>query len=171
VPSRRALEAGAATAYLIGALAVTYGIWGRHDGVGYEPAWVSESILWTLLLVVHVGAGALIGRWWALALPVAWVVLSVPADGYDTPVSVGIAFNLPLTWLPALVLGLAVRKAVERRASPRARGALLALAGLAAALLVALGFALPNNPADRPPAPPGSADRAAGRITPSSLPA
>jgi len=74
--------------------------------------------LWTLLLVFHVGAAALIGRWWALALPVAWVVLSVPADGYDTPVWVGIAFNLPLTWLPAMVLGLAVRKAVERRELP-----------------------------------------------------
>ena len=139
MPSRRALEAAAALAYLVGALAVTYGIWDRYDGVGYEPAWVSELSLWTLLLVVHVGAGALIGRWWALALPVAWVVLSVPADGYDTPVWVGIAFNLPLTWLPALVLGLAVRKAVERRASPRARDALLALAGLA---MVALSFAV-----------------------------
>ena len=104
MPSRRALEASAALAYLVGALAVTYGIWGRYDGVGYEPAWVSELSLWTL-----------------------------------TPVWVGIAFNLPLTWLPALVLGLAVRKAVERRASPRALGALLALAGLA---VVALSFAV-----------------------------
>jgi len=137
VPSRRALEADAALAYLVGALAVTYGIWGRYDGFGYEPVWVSELSLWTLLLVVHVAAGALIGRWWALALPVAWVVLSVPADGYDMPVWVGIAFNLPLTWLPALVLGVAVRRAVERRASPPARGAFLALAGLA---VVALSF-------------------------------
>jgi hypothetical protein len=31
---------------------------------------------------------------------------------------VGIAFNLPLTWLPAMVLGLAVPKTVERRERP-----------------------------------------------------
>jgi len=98
---------GAAAAYLTATLAVSYAVWGPYDGV--EQTWLSEPALLAALLALHAGAGAAIGRWYALLLPLAWAFLSWPAEGYDTPVWVGIAFGTPFYWAPALAAGVAAR--------------------------------------------------------------
>lgn len=149
---RRAVELGAVAVHLALTLTLSYVVWGPYDGLEHDPEWASDHRLWPALVVLHIAAGAAIGRWWAIALPIAWALLSVPAGGYDTPVWIGIAFNLPFFWLPATVLGIALRKAVGHRTYPRAAGVLLLLAGLAAAVLVAVWLQVPGDPSDRPPA-------------------
>ena len=102
----------AAAVYLGLMLTLSYAVWGPYDGVEHDPAWAAGDRLWPALFVLHAAAGAAIGRWWALALPIAWALLSVSAGGYDTPVWVVIAFNLPLYWLPAVALGVIARRIV-----------------------------------------------------------
>ena len=105
----------AAGAYLLATGLVSYLVWGPWDGVDPRPfSWPVDAAV----LVCHVLAGAAIRRWWALALPLAWAVISIPAGGYDVPVSTGIAFQTPFLWAPALALGilgskLALRKVVR----------------------------------------------------------
>jgi hypothetical protein len=47
--------------------------------------------LWILpVALAHAGAGALVGRWWALLLPIAIIVVCIPAqtvpeEAFDTP--------------------------------------------------------------------------------------
>jgi hypothetical protein len=110
----RAARLAAAGAYLAGTLTVTYALWNRYDGVAYDPAWATEPRVWAALLVLHVLVGAAVGRWWALLLPLAWVLLSWPAEGYDTPVWVVVAFSTPVYWIPALAAGVLVRRLVGR---------------------------------------------------------
>jgi hypothetical protein len=110
---RRAIEVGVAALYLGLTLTLSYAVWGPYEGVQHDPAWAADDRLWPALVILHVAVGAAIGRWWALALPVAWALLSAPAGGYDTPVWIGIAFNLPFYWLPAIALGIAARKIAE----------------------------------------------------------
>ena len=148
----RFVAAGVVSVYLALTLTLSYAVWAPYDGLEHDPAWASDDRLWPALVVLHVVAGAAIGRWWALALPVVWALLSVPAGGYDTPVWIGIAFNLPFFWLPATLLGIALRKAIGCRTNPRAAGAFLVLAGLAGAVLVAVWSQVPSDPSDRPPA-------------------
>ena len=118
--NRPAAALGAAAAYFAATLTVSYALWGPFDGVEYDPAWATEPRVWAALLVLHVLAGAAIGRWLALLLPPVWAVLSWPAEGYDTPVSVHVAFTTPY-WIPALAAGVLVRRSVARlrgRAKP-----------------------------------------------------
>jgi hypothetical protein len=110
---RRAVEVGVGVLYLGLTLTLSYAVWGPYVGVQHDPAWAADDRLWPVLVILHVAVGAAIGRWWALALPVAWALLSMPAGGYDMPVWVGIAFNLPFYWLPATALGVSVRKFAE----------------------------------------------------------
>jgi hypothetical protein len=89
---------------------------------------VETVVVLAAVLVLHVLTGWGIGRWWALLLPVAAVLVAIPAGtpdvGYEPlPVWFGIAvFIAP----PALVVvGLAViaRKAARRRRRRRQAGA------------------------------------------------
>jgi hypothetical protein len=113
VSRRHVIELGAVAVYLGSMLALSYAFWGPYDGVEYDPAWAARDELYVPLLVFHAAIGFAIGRWWALALPVAWTVLSAGAGGYDMPLWVILAFQLPFYWLPAIALGVAVRKIAE----------------------------------------------------------
>jgi hypothetical protein len=86
---------------------VSYALWGPWDGV--DSTWNSW---WfdALLLGFHVLVGAAVARWWAVALPLAWALVSIPAEGYDTPVTIGILFQTPFYWAPGVVLGVAIGK-------------------------------------------------------------
>ena len=107
----RSVAAVAVSIYLAVTLWLSYAVWGPYDGVEHDPAWASDDRLWPALIVLHVAAGVAVRRWWALVLPVAWVVLSAPAGGYDTPVWIGLAFYLPL-WLAAVALGVVAGRAL-----------------------------------------------------------
>jgi len=96
-----------AIAYLALAAAYSYLVWGPWDGTYGDPmSWSAVAAL----LLVHVLAGAAIGRWWAVLLPLGWSAVSVPAGGYDTPVSIIILFQATFFWAPALALGVAIRR-------------------------------------------------------------
>jgi hypothetical protein len=100
-------------AYLGVGAAMSYLVWGPWEGVDPRPfAW------WTLLglAIFHVLVGFAIGRWWALALPLAWALLSLGAEGYDIPVTTQLLFQAPL-WISFLAVGVALR----RLALPRLR--------------------------------------------------
>ena len=112
------MRAAVVVAYFAATLLVTYLLWGPWDGMG--DAYTGWSVLAPLLLV-HVAVGAVLRRWWALLLPVAWAAFSIPADGYDTPVAIGIFFNTPFLWWPALVGGLASGKLLASRRFPAPR--------------------------------------------------
>jgi hypothetical protein len=80
--------------------------------------------LLALLAAGNVVAGLLIGRWWALALPVLVVVLSVPAGypdanrGEPWPIWASLALFTPIT-----LLGVAIGAAVAREGGkPRTAG-------------------------------------------------
>lgn len=114
MPSRGWTTVVAAAAYLAGTTIVTYAVlagatWDDHP-------WVLPT-----LVLVHFAAGLAIGRWWALALPFAWALLSAGAEGYDTRASVVIAFFIPFTWLPATAAGVAVSRIVAWRRSGTGR--------------------------------------------------
>jgi peptidoglycan/LPS O-acetylase OafA/YrhL len=68
----------------------------------------NDTASWLLLaglIVAHVAAGALVARWWALALPALAVLLAVPAGypdankGEPLPISLGLALFSPLALL------------------------------------------------------------------------
>jgi hypothetical protein len=106
------VRAVAVAVYLVAGAALSYLVWGPWEGVDPRPfSWWVIS----LVLAFHVAVGAAVGRWWALALPVAWAVISIPADGYDTPVATQIAFQTPFLWAPALAVGVAASKLARRR--------------------------------------------------------
>jgi hypothetical protein len=91
--------------------ALSYLVWGPWEGVDPRPhAWW----VYGLVMAFHAGVGVAIGRWWALALPLAWAFLSLGADGYDSPVWIMIAFQTPFMWAPAIGLGVAVAKLAAR---------------------------------------------------------
>lgn len=94
--------------YLAVATAVSYGIWDRYDSV--EPDYAFSWLVYGPLLAFHVAVGLLIQRWWGLLLPLGWMTLSLGAEGYDTPVSVLIAFGMPFYWLPSLATGIAAAR-------------------------------------------------------------
>jgi len=98
--------------YLGTGAALSYLVWGRWEGVDPRPfSW------WVIFLVFafHVVVGVGIGRWWALGLPLVWALLSIPAEGYDTPVAVQIAFQTLFLWAPALAIGVAASKLARRK--------------------------------------------------------
>jgi len=103
--------------YLIVGAALSYLVWGPWEGVDPRPfAW------WVLAAIAafHVAVGAVIGRWWALALPLAWAGISIGAEGYDVPVATQILFQAPFIWIPSLALGIALRRVARPRLRPRA---------------------------------------------------
>jgi hypothetical protein len=106
----------ATAGYLAITLTVSYSFWGPYDGVEYDPEWAMGVPFFVALVAPHVVAGMAIGRWWALSLPLAWAVLSIPAGGYDVPVAVLIAFG-SFYWMPAVFVGVAVRRILRSRVS------------------------------------------------------
>lgn len=68
---------------------------------------------------VQVAAGLLVGRWWALALPVVAVALAVPAGYPDTnkgeplPIWTGVAFVCPVAVI-LVGIGVAAAKGLRR---------------------------------------------------------
>lgn len=114
MPSRGWTTVVAAAAYLAGTTIVTYAVLAG-------ATWDDHPWLLPTLVLVHFAAGLAIGRWWALALPFAWALLSAGAEGYDTRASVVIAFFIPFTWLPATAAGVAVRRIVAWRRSGTGR--------------------------------------------------
>ncbi|TMJ98346.1 MAG: hypothetical protein E6G67_00450 [Actinobacteria bacterium] len=109
-------EAAAALVYLTGTSLLSYLVWGPWDGV--DPT-VHAWWVYGLVLVLHAGVGAWIGRWWAVALPILWAVISIPAGGYDTPLVVVIAFQTPLFWAPAILIGVVARRLARRHVRDR----------------------------------------------------
>jgi len=105
------MKAAAALVYLAAGAAYTYLVWGPWDGVGFDPT--SSSML-AVLVLLHIVVGAAIGRWWAVLLPLAWSILSVPAEGYDTPVWIIILFQTPFLWAPAVAFGVGLRWVARR---------------------------------------------------------
>lgn len=85
--------------------------------------WVAEQQLFygndvatvpslTLLAVTHFAAGLLVGRWWAIALPVLIVFLALPAGypdanrGEPLPIWLGIGFLWLPIGIPAVATGV-----------------------------------------------------------------
>ena len=107
--------AAIACCYLGVGAAMSYLVWGPWEGIDPRPfAW------WTLLTLVvfHVMIGLAIGRWWALVLPFAWALVSLGAEGYDIPVTTQLLFQAPFLWIPALALGVALRRIAWPRLRP-----------------------------------------------------
>lgn len=102
-----AVKAGAVALYLAMGMAMSYLIWGPWEGVDPRPfAW------WTTLALAlfHALVGFLIGRWWAITLPLPWALLSLGAEGYDIPVTTQLLFQAPFLWIPALAVGIGARR-------------------------------------------------------------
>jgi hypothetical protein len=97
-------------ANLVVVLVITYFVWeanGTFDDEAGRGGWVLA-----VLVAAHVGAGVLIGRFWAVALPLAWAAIALPATGDgETPPSLVLLFQAPFFWCPAILLGVLVRKA------------------------------------------------------------
>jgi hypothetical protein len=104
----RVARDAAVVLYLAITLTVSYVLWGPYDGV--EPAWAFSWWMFGTLLCLHVVVGSVIGRWWAVALPVVWAFGSAWAEGYDTPVTTVILFQSAFFWIPALAIGVVLRK-------------------------------------------------------------
>ena len=99
-----------ALVYLAVTGAVAYEVWGRYDGV--ELAWAFSTPVFTGLLVLHLAVGAIVGRWWLLALPLLWALVAAPAGGYDLPVSAAIVAQAAFFWLPTLAVAVGLRRLV-----------------------------------------------------------
>jgi hypothetical protein len=102
-------------AYLVLMTAWVYGIANRTGDDSHD--W----LVWVLLVAQPV-MGLLVGRWWAVVLPVVVVAISVPA-GYP-PITPENAEPFPiwfaLGWgalfaIPVIVAGVVARKVYERR--------------------------------------------------------
>lgn len=104
----------AAALYVAAMLVFVYAIVEPSVGYGSDAANIAALAVLGLL---HIAAGWLIARWWAVLLPFVVVPLAVPAGtpelGEAPPIWVGLAwFTAPLG---ALVIGIAA--AIRRMAS------------------------------------------------------
>ena len=90
----------------------------------------AEWTFWLVpfLVLLHVGVGAAVGRWWAVLLPALVVLISVPA-GYaeitpenaePLPIWFGLLFALPLA-VPLVAVGVAGRKIRTRQTGAPSR--------------------------------------------------
>ena len=104
-----------AGAYLVLMTAWVYGMANRTSDGSYD--W----LVW-VLLAAQPAMGLLLGRWWAILLPVAVVAISVPAgyppitasDAEPFEIWFGLAYA-SLFVIPIVVAGIAARKLYERR--------------------------------------------------------
>jgi len=79
---------------------------------------VGGAIVLLGLVALQPAVGFAIGRWWALVLPFAWALVSLGAEGYDIPVTTQLLFQAPFLWIPALALGVALRRIAWPRLRP-----------------------------------------------------
>lgn len=82
-------------------------------GAAYSYLGWNQPFSWWVVsafLLLHLATGFVIGRWWAVLLPLAWALVSIGAHGYDTPLRIIILFQTPLFWAPAIALGVALRR-------------------------------------------------------------
>ena len=81
----------------------------------------SDGILWLVALcLLQPAFGALVGRWWAVPLPIALVPMSIPA-GYgsgELPVWFGVMFLAGLA-VPLVLGGVVARKARRLLHAPK----------------------------------------------------
>ncbi len=120
--------AWAIAVYYVVGLVVSYGYWTQEG----DPS--RTSIL--LILALHVAVGAIVGRWWIALLPLVWAALPFAAvqDG-DIEASDArfVALTVPFVWMPALLVGVAIRRLADPRGRTRRRvvsaGALLLVLG------------------------------------------
>ena len=102
----------AVAVYCVAAAVWVYWILDRQVFFGRPAAGFAVLVVVGLL---HVAAGLAIGRWWALLLPVAMVVLALPLGyprtnrGEPFPVWWGVLF-----WAPAFVVLLGLGIGVQR---------------------------------------------------------
>jgi hypothetical protein len=85
-----------------------------------EPENAFDVIVPVGALSLHVVTGFAIGRWWALALAFAPIVIAIPAGDYpggwpELPVAFTMLFQELYLGLPALAIGVLARRLVERR--------------------------------------------------------
>jgi hypothetical protein len=103
----------AALVYLTLGLAWVYAV---VDAKGH----VGDGAVIAGLVAASLAVGAIVARWWALLLPLALVVLALPAgdqteDAAGDIESTALVVSLSLTWLlPAVVLGIAGAWLVRR---------------------------------------------------------
>jgi hypothetical protein len=124
-----------------GVVAITYSA--LATGVLYVESFATSAAwLWVLggLLLLSWLAGAAIGRWWAVLLPIAPTVLATPLEFFSTPPAT--VTELAMYGIPAGAIGVGVRKAAEqsrrdaRRLSWRAVGLVLAYAAGVGVLMI-----------------------------------
>jgi hypothetical protein len=101
---------------------MTFWIYGVVNESGVE----SSSWLLPVLAIVQVAAGFAVGRWWAVALPLVLVAISVPAgfppitpdNAEPFPIFFSVAFGA-LVAVPLIVVGLVARIVFEKHGEPR----------------------------------------------------
>jgi hypothetical protein len=116
---RQARSVATALAYVVATAVWVYaGVEQQRDAL--EWPWFDWPRIIVAVVVLHFAVGILIGRLWALALPLGAVLVAVPAGdfpgGYpEVPVWIWLAFTLFWAGVPALLAGMAVRAAARRR--------------------------------------------------------
>ena len=91
-----------------------------NTSVAYRSETATVAVL-VGLLVLHVAAGWLANRWWALLLPLAAVVLSIPAgdpaEGWEPyPIWFGVAVAAP-AGMVLILAGIAARRIARPQAA------------------------------------------------------
>jgi hypothetical protein len=110
------MKVACAFAYLVG-MGLYFYAWKKD--VVFEPPldWLVFAGLGVFQLVI----GAMIGRWWALALPFAAVLLAVPFGygeglGQEAPIWLYFGFLLSVPAAIIVSLGVGARRLLARRA-------------------------------------------------------
>ena len=104
-----------ALAYLAAMTVWIYAVW----NAGAQPRGALGHAFGIALVALHVGAGAGVGRWWALLLPALLVPVAVPAGfapgaGQDDPIWMDLVLEAPFAAL-LIALGVGARKLRVRR--------------------------------------------------------
>lgn len=111
---------GAALAYLACMAVFAYAVAERQVGYGNDAA--NAAILAGVALL-HLAAGLAVGRWWAVLLPAASVVIALPAgypdanQGEPLPIWLGLALTAPVACV-LIAAGVATWNLARRRARP-----------------------------------------------------
>jgi hypothetical protein len=92
----------------------------------HEPENAIEVLVPLGALALHLVTGFAVGRWWALALALVHGIVAIPAGDYpggwpELPVAFAMFGQGLWFGLPALAVGVAVRRLVGRRRQPAPR--------------------------------------------------
>jgi hypothetical protein len=116
------VRAAAVVVYAALALYWIYGLAERQAGFGSDVAWVVFVIVGGAL---HLTTGFVIGRWWAIALPILAILAAVPAGypddsrGEPLPIWFGVAWFIAPVGAVLIVLGVIARQWPDRPAARR----------------------------------------------------